>query len=106
MPVADHHVEVLLRDWLSGLSGDALRDTIARYGLDPAACLKRLAHVKTLLSDPKVKDISVAIDGLWVGTDEKSGRRGSNPRPSPWQGDALPTELHPRYCVRRGPGCL
>lgn len=69
MPVADHHVEVLLRDWLSGLSGDALRDTIARYGLDPAACLKRLAHVKTLLSDPKVKDISVAIDGLWVGAD-------------------------------------
>ena len=24
-----------------------------------------------------------------------SGRRGSNPRPSPWQGDALPTELRP-----------
>ena len=26
---------------------------------------------------------------------EKSGRRDSNPRPSPWQGDALPTELLP-----------
>jgi hypothetical protein len=25
----------------------------------------------------------------------KSGRRDSNPRPSPWQGDALPTELLP-----------
>jgi hypothetical protein len=25
-----------------------------------------------------------------------SGRRGSNPRPSPWQGDALPTALRPR----------
>src|SRR6476646_1453354 len=24
-----------------------------------------------------------------------SGRRDSNPRPSPWQGDALPTELLP-----------
>ena len=27
----------------------------------------------------------------------RSGRRDSNPRPSPWQGDALPTELRPRY---------
>src|SRR4029450_2915282 len=25
-----------------------------------------------------------------------SGWRDSNPRPSPWQGDALPTEPHPR----------
>lgn len=25
-----------------------------------------------------------------------SGKRGSNPRPSPWQGDALSTELFPR----------
>ena len=24
-----------------------------------------------------------------------SGKRGSNPRPSPWQGDALSTELFP-----------
>ncbi len=29
----------------------------------------------------------------------QSGRRDSNPRPSPWQGDALPTELLPR-CSR------
>ena len=26
-----------------------------------------------------------------------SGRRDSNPRPSPWQGDALPAELRPRW---------
>ena len=26
-----------------------------------------------------------------------SGRRGSNPRPQPWQGCALPTELLPRF---------
>ena len=32
----------------------------------------------------------------------KSGRRNSNPRPQPWQGCALPTELLPRYffCFR------
>jgi hypothetical protein len=29
-------------------------------------------------------------------TDPQSGRRDSNPRPSPWQGDALPTEPRPR----------
>ena len=27
-----------------------------------------------------------------------SGRRDSNPRPSPWQGDALPTEPLPHMC--------
>ena len=29
-----------------------------------------------------------------------SGRRDSNPRPQPWQGCALPAELHPRYALR------
>src|SRR5215469_10029802 len=32
-----------------------------------------------------------------------SGRRDSNPRPSPWQGDALPTEPRPRVARRSGP---
>ena len=32
---------------------------------------------------------------------KKSGRRGSNPRPSAWKADALPTELLPRLCGRR-----
>ena len=31
---------------------------------------------------------------------EWSGRRDSNPRPSPWQGDALPTEPLPLECHR------
>ena len=29
-----------------------------------------------------------------------SGKRGSNPRPQPWQGCALPTELFPRHSVK------
>ena len=40
--------------------------------------------------------------GFW------SGRRDSNPRPSPWQGDALPTEPRPRRGVKDSPesrGC-
>src|SRR5215218_7750440 len=28
-----------------------------------------------------------------------SGRRGSNPRPSAWEADALPTELRPRWAA-------
>lgn len=30
------------------------------------------------------------------GVEFWSGRRGSNPRPSAWEADALPTELLPR----------
>src|SRR4029079_10112958 len=30
----------------------------------------------------------------------ESGRRGSNPRPSAWEADALPTELRPRSRLR------
>jgi hypothetical protein len=29
-----------------------------------------------------------------------SGRRGSNPRPSPWQGDALSIELLPHHMIQ------
>src|SRR5207245_672652 len=32
-----------------------------------------------------------------------SGRRDSNPRPSPWQGDALPTEPRPHASERLSP---
>ena len=31
-----------------------------------------------------------------TGASRRSGRRGSNPRPSAWEADALPTELRPR----------
>ena len=49
-------------------------------------------------------------DSLRGGRRDWSGRRDSNPRPSPWQGDALPTELLPpdtrfrrRWCWCREP---
>src|SRR5690606_38974549 len=37
------------------------------------------------------------------GMSPPSGRRDWNPRPSPWQGDALPTEPRPRATFRPGP---
>lgn len=30
---------------------------------------------------------------------KKSGKRDSNPRPLPWQGNALPAELFPRFML-------
>ena len=37
-----------------------------------------------------------------AGLTPPSGRRDSNPRPSPWQGDALPAALRPRIPSREG----
>src|SRR5207302_7791668 len=41
---------------------------------------------------------STNVGRLWR---PPSGRRDSNPRPSPWQGDALPAALRPRVGARR-----
>ena len=41
----------------------------------------------------KHKKIPRKREGLWIW----SGKRGSNSRPRPWQGRALPTELFPHW---------
>ncbi len=41
----------------------------------------------------QVKDVGTSFEKIW------SGKRGSNSRPQPWQGCALPTELFPRISV-------
>ena len=33
---------------------------------------------------------------MWFPYNKKSGKRDSDPRPQPWQGCALPTELFPQ----------
>ena len=43
----------------------------------------------------RVSDSGVLDRGRW------SGKRGSNPRPSAWKADALPTELFPLDLVTR-----
>ena len=37
--------------------------------------------------------LELVIEEFW------SGKRDSNPRPLPWQGNALPAELFPQQCV-------
>ena len=41
---------------------------------------------------------------MYVSLKKKSGKRGSNSRPRPWQGRALPTELFPRLLVAKQRG--
>src|SRR4051794_981252 len=45
---------------------------------------------------PRLRDPAYARGRL------SSGRRDSNPRPSPWQGDALPTEPRPQRVTPAG----
>jgi len=47
-------------------------------------------------------DINPQVSGFRLNARGRlsSGRRDSNPRPSPWQGDALPTEPRPRALHR------
>ena len=35
--------------------------------------------------------------GMFLEFKKKSGKRDSDPRPQPWQGCALPTELFPQF---------
>jgi hypothetical protein len=40
----------------------------------------------------------VVASVVMIARREVSGKRDSNPRPSAWEADALPTELFPRRC--------
>src|SRR5205809_1350432 len=54
--------------------------------------------------EPRFTDSKSAVlpldEGAAVREESWSGRRDSNPRPSPWQGDALPTEPLPPETFR------
>ena len=38
---------------------------------------------------------------MWFPYNKKSGKRDSDPRPQPWQGCALPTELFPQKIKKK-----
>ena len=52
-------------------------------------CILKIKHYRTEYLKPMLKL-------TW------SGKPGSNRRPQPWQGCALPTELFPQMASRRG----
>ena len=74
---------------------DILNKKVPRTGLEPA---RRETHAPETCASTN--------SATWAGIEETfflmlysecmSGKRDSNPRPRPWQGRALPTELFPQ----------
>ena len=56
----------------------------------------------TLRIELRIKDLQSSALPLGYVAIIWSGKRDSNSRPPPWQGDALPTELFPQVATRRG----
>src|SRR5690554_2633671 len=67
----------------------------ARWRRDSNPCI-RLCRPLPRLSATPPRDPCPPASRAVFGSVPQSGRRDSNPRPSPWQGDALPAEPRPR----------
>ena len=71
--------------------------------LTPSDSVSRATEMRLrvrIVQAPKQKSVTTLGDARW------SGRRDSNPRPSPWQGDALPlshSRVTPCDCSHRLP---
>ena len=66
---------------------------------------KNCASLRLLLSEKKQTKIARQNRTIlrWINSAKIwSGWRGSNPLPPPWQGGALPDELHPHFWHRVG----
>ena len=61
---------------------------VLEAGLEPARPKEHRILSPACLPIPPLEHLSFIKDGR-----KMSGRRDSNPRPQPWQGCALPTEL-------------
>src|SRR5881394_1227984 len=66
-------------------------------GSNPHGSLSQgiLSPSRLPVSPPERKTTSQRAERHWP-REERSGKRDSNPRPQPWQGCALPTELFPQ----------
>ena len=73
---------------------------ISPSGYRPTACDLRPHSSHTLRDDANAKrersGAPVSYCPTCFAANGESGKRDSNPRPQPWQGCALPTELFPR----------
>jgi hypothetical protein len=70
--------------------GGARNRTAVRGFADPCLTTRPRRHGRSALVPP------IPVAPFRGSPRTASGRRDSNPRPSPWQGDALPTEPRPR----------
>ncbi len=69
----------------------------SRVGGSDAGCPSR---IRTSVHGSKIRCPTTRRRGSGCQERNWSGRRDSNPRPSPWQGDALPTEPLPLEKIR------
>src|SRR5438045_1528788 len=72
-------------------------DRCSGRGSNPHGSLSQgiLSPSRLPVSPPERKTTSQRAERHWP-REERSGKRDSNPRPQPWQGCALPTELFPQ----------
>jgi hypothetical protein len=63
LPRVNHEVDVQLSTWISGLDAAALADSLVKFGIDPAPCLKRLSSLKATVGFTAA---DMAINQLWV----------------------------------------
>lgn len=63
MPMANPGVKEELSDWLNNIHADRLESILHRFGIDPRACLARLAKLKTLAVEHSVDE---AVCLMWV----------------------------------------
>ena len=50
--------------------------------------------------EPGIRVLQTRALATWLCRHIWSGKRGSNPRPLPWQGSALSTELFPHFLIK------
>ena len=75
---------------LAEQSSSPARPPVSPSGQAATACLSVRAIGTTEAHQRKKAPLARGLSRNW------SGKRGSNPRPQPWQGCALPTELFPQ----------
>ena len=66
-----------------------------RWRRDSNPCIRLCRPLPRLSATPPSRLVTTPERGARPVKSPPSGRRDSNPRPSPWQGDALPTEPRP-----------
>ena len=75
----------------------ALREWMAQVGASRSVAVHMVGKLKTTA---QLIAIPFLLEDVGVSSKIWSGKRGSNSRPQPWQGCALPTELFPRNAIK------
>src|SRR6267143_3477104 len=98
----EHHEAGPQTEGSRAIDGKEVSHLVLGAGIEPAWDLVP-RDFKSLASTNFATRADVHAPAPPDGTEseeERSGKRDSNPRPQPWQGCALPTELFPRALTK------